>query len=63
MAAATLTETDINRIADAVVRKLREVDALSLDAAFEACLPVAEQKRRARAEMKRQNRERKGLVG
>lgn len=54
-----LTEADINRIAEAVVRKLREVEGVQLDAAFEASLPVAEQKRRAREEMKRQDRERK----
>lgn len=54
-----LTEADINRIAEAVVRKLRDLEGQQMDAAFEASLPVKEQKRRAREEMKRQDRERR----
>ena len=57
-----LTTHEIELIASAVVRKLREEDGNRLDAEFLASLPVAEQKKRARAEMRRQDAERK-LIG
>ena len=58
-AKVNLTETDIEAIASAVVRKLREEDGLRLDAEYEASLPVEEQKRRGRERMRQQDRERK----
>lgn len=50
---------EIPNLADAVVARIRQQEELQLDAAFEASLPVAEQKRRAREEMRRQDRVRK----
>lgn len=58
-----LTTAEIEMIAEAVVRKLRDLEGQQMDAAFEASLPVEEQKRRAREEMKRQDRERRRQNG
>lgn len=55
----TLTPSDIEAIASAVVRKMREVEESRLDHEFEASLPIEEQKRRARARMREQDRQRK----
>jgi len=54
-----LTPEDIEAIAAAVVRQMRVEQELRLDAQYEASLPVEEQKKRARAKMREQDRQKR----